>query len=138
MTKDEPDPAASWPGHETRFATPTSEDLRVNHSTKAKPDVETPADFHAVAEDLAALKRDFAALMNQMSQLKSTAAKGASDAAESTLGEISDRVDHLYDSVVAQGERSVKAIGRQVEERPVMSLLIAFGVGFIASRLLSR
>ena len=138
MTNDEPDPAASWPGHETRFATPTSEDLRVNHSTKAKPDVETPADFHAVAEDLAALKRDFATLMNQMSQMRSGAFKVAGDAAESTLGEISDRADRLYDSLVAQGERSVKAIGRQVEERPVMSLLIAFGVGFIVSRLLSR
>ena len=110
----------------------------MNHSTKAKPDVETPADFHAVAEDLAALKRDFATLMNQMSQMKSGAFKVAGDAAESTLGELGDRANKLYDSVAAQGERSANAIRRQVEEQPVMSLLIAFGVGFIVSRLLSR
>jgi ElaB/YqjD/DUF883 family membrane-anchored ribosome-binding protein len=107
----------------------------VNHTTKAKPDVETPADLDAIVNDLAALKRDFASLI---SQVKSGAFKGASDAAESTLDQLGDRVNHLYDSVAAQGERSVKAIGHQVEERPIMSLLIAFGVGFIASRLMMR
>lgn len=107
----------------------------MNNATKAKPDAETPADFDAIVDDLAALRRDFAALM---SQLKSGAVKGANDAAENVLGQLGDRANHLYDSVAAQGERSVKAIGRQVEERPVASLLIAFGIGFIASRLLSR
>ena len=38
----------------------------------------------------------------------------------------------------AQGQRSAKAIGRQIEEQPVMSLLVAFGVGFVASRMLIR
>jgi ElaB/YqjD/DUF883 family membrane-anchored ribosome-binding protein len=32
----------------------------------------------------------------------------------------------------------VKAISRQVEERPITSLLVAFGVGMIVSRLMSR
>jgi ElaB/YqjD/DUF883 family membrane-anchored ribosome-binding protein len=107
----------------------------VNSTTKGKPEIETPADFQAVVEDLAALKRDFAALMSQM---KSGALKGANDAAQDALGQLGKRANHLYDSVSAQGERSAKAIGRQIEERPVMSLLIAFGVGFIASRLLTR
>ncbi len=127
--------AASWLGHEINFANQPSEDLRMNNTTKAKPDVETPAEFDAIVDDLAALRRDFAALMSQM---KSGALKGANDAAENTLGQLGDRANHLYDSVAAQGGRLAKAIGLQVEERPVMSLLIAFGVGLIASRLLSR
>ena len=140
MTNDELDPggAASWQGREIHFGNPTSEDLRVNSTTKAKPDVETPTDFHAIADDLAALRRDFAALLSQMSQMKSGAYKGVNDAAESALGQLGDRANHLFDSVAAQGERSAEAIRRQVEEQPVMSLLIAFGGGFIVSRLLSR
>ena len=104
-------------------------------ATKAKPDLETTAGFDAVVNDLAALRRDFAVLMSQM---KSGASKDANDTAESTLGQLGDSANHLYDSVAAQGGRSAKAIGRQLEARPVMSLLIAFGVGFIASRLLIR
>jgi ElaB/YqjD/DUF883 family membrane-anchored ribosome-binding protein len=107
----------------------------MNTTTKAKSGSEEPADFDKIVEDLAALKRDFAALMSQM---KSGAMKGASNAAENTLGELGARANDLYDSVAAQGQRSAKALERQVDDRPIMSLLIAFGVGFIASRLLSR
>jgi ElaB/YqjD/DUF883 family membrane-anchored ribosome-binding protein len=107
----------------------------VNSTTKTKTDAETPADFNAVVDDLAALRRDLAALMSQM---KSGAVRGAGDAAENMLGQVGDRANRLYDNVAAQGGRSAKAIGRQVEEQPVMSLLIAFGVGFVASRMLIR
>jgi hypothetical protein len=61
-----PGPAASSQGHEIRFANQPSEDLRVNNTTKPRPEVETPANFDAIVDDLAALRRDFAALMSQM------------------------------------------------------------------------
>jgi ElaB/YqjD/DUF883 family membrane-anchored ribosome-binding protein len=107
----------------------------MNSTTRVNPEADTGVDFGAIVRDIAALRQDFADLMSQM---KSGALKGANGAAEDALGELSDKAKHLYDRVTAQGERTVKAVGRQVEERPVMSLLIAFGVGFIASRLLSR
>ena len=77
-------------------------------------DADTKADFDAVAADL------------------------AKEAAEDTLDQLSERASRLYDKVAAQGARSTEAISRQVEEQPIASLLIAFGVGFIVSRLLSR
>ena len=107
----------------------------MNSTTKAKADAKLPADFDAVVDDLAALRRDVAALMSQM---KSGAVQGASDTADNMLGQLADRANRLYDSVAAQGERSATAIGRQIGEQPVMSLLIAFGVGFVASRMLAH
>jgi ElaB/YqjD/DUF883 family membrane-anchored ribosome-binding protein len=107
----------------------------MNSTTKVRPETEASVDFATIVSDLAALRRDFADLMGQM---KSGAIKDANGAAENILGQLGDRANRLYDSVTAQGKRSVKAIGREVEERPVMSLLIAFGVGFVASRLLTR
>jgi ElaB/YqjD/DUF883 family membrane-anchored ribosome-binding protein len=107
----------------------------MNSTARVKSETDTAVDFDAIVRDLAALRQDFSDLMSQM---KSGALKGANGAAENILSGLSDKANHLYDSVAAQGERSVKAVGRQVEERPVMSLLIAFGVGFVASRLLSR
>jgi ElaB/YqjD/DUF883 family membrane-anchored ribosome-binding protein len=107
----------------------------MNSTTRVNPETATGVDFDAIIRDVAALRQDFADLMSQM---KSGALKGANDAADSILGRLGDNANHLYDNVSAQGQRSVKAISRQVEERPIASLLIAFGVGFVASRLLSR
>ena len=94
-----------------------------------------PPGFDAIADDLAALKRDLAILMNHM---KTDALNGASEAAQSAIGRIGDRAEDIYESLAAQRKRSGKAIGRQVEAQPVVSLLLAFAVGFCVSRLLSR
>jgi len=104
-------------------------------ASTTKSDVETPHDFDAIVNDLATLKRDLATLMTHM---KTDAFNGASEAAQSAIGRISDGAENIYESLAAQGKRSRKAIGRQVEEQPVVSLMLAFAVGFIASRLLSR
>jgi ElaB/YqjD/DUF883 family membrane-anchored ribosome-binding protein len=107
----------------------------VKDTTATKSAAETTPDLDTIVEDLAALKRDLATLMNHM---KTDALNGASEAAQSAIGRIGDRAEGIYESLAAQGKRSGKAIGRQVEEQPVVSLLIAFAVGFCASRLLSR
>lgn len=101
----------------------------MNATTKTKS--ETPPDFETIVDDLATLKRDFAALLSEMKS-------GAKEGAEEALGKLGTRASDLYDSVTSQSERSIKAIERRVEERPIASVLIAFGIGFIASRLLSR
>jgi ElaB/YqjD/DUF883 family membrane-anchored ribosome-binding protein len=54
------------------------------------------------------------------------------------MSQLNERASELYESMSDQGERSVKAISRHVEEQPITSLLVAFGVGMIAGRLLSR
>ena len=104
-------------------------------ATGTKSEAEMPPDIEAIVDDLAALKRDLATLM---SHLKTDALNGASEAAQSAIGRIGDQAESIYESLAAQGKRSGKKIGRQVEEQPVLSLLVAFAVGFCASRLLSR
>lgn len=102
--------------------------------TKAKPDADTPANFDAIVDDLAALRRELAALMNRMNPGMRNGANGTAG----VLDQLGGKAHHLYDSVAAQGERASKAIARQIEEQPLGSLLITFGVGIVASRLLSR
>jgi ElaB/YqjD/DUF883 family membrane-anchored ribosome-binding protein len=104
-------------------------------TAKARRRVEAPASFDTIADDLATLKRDFARLMDQM---KTGAIDGASETAQNLLEQLNERASELYESMSDQGERSVKAITRQVEERPITSLLVAFGIGMLVSRLLSR
>jgi len=103
-------------------------------TAKARRRVE-PASFDTIVDDLGTLKRDIARLMDQM---KTGAVDGASEAAQNLLNQLNERASDIYDNLSDQGERSVKAISRQVEERPITSLLVAFGVGMIVSRLMSR
>ncbi len=104
-------------------------------TAKARRRAESPASFDTIVDDLGTLKRDLGRLMDQM---KSGAIDGASETAQELLSQLNERASDLYENMSEQGERSVKAITRQVEERPITSLLVAFGVGMIISRLLSR
>jgi len=89
------------------------------------------SDLASVREDVQSLKRDVAALLTH---LKSNATSTADDA----LSTITAEARSIYDNLAARGQRSADAVSQHVEEQPLMSLLIAFGVGFVSGRLLSR
>jgi hypothetical protein len=89
------------------------------------------ADLAALQSDMAMLKRDVALLLEHLKD-------GASNGAERAAGHLGDGARQVYRNVAAEGERSLKAIGAQIEEQPLVALLVALGVGYIGGRLLSR
>ena|ERR1700733_14814406 len=102
---------------------------------KAAANGEASPDLRAIISDIASLKTDLAALAGH---LKAGAVNVTGDAARNAVGQLGDQASRVYDNLAAQGRRSAEAIGRQVEEQPIMTLLLAFALGFIGSRLLSR
>jgi hypothetical protein len=94
-------------------------------SSEPKPDIE------AITDDIAALKRDLAALVEDVK-------RGAISSATGAAAQFGDEAADIYSQLAAQGARSARILARQVEEQPVVSLLIAFAIGFLGSRLLSR
>jgi ElaB/YqjD/DUF883 family membrane-anchored ribosome-binding protein len=107
----------------------------MNGQTKSNARVKTPADLEMISDDLASLKRDLAALMGHV---KTGGLRAANEAAHNTIGQLGDRATEIYENLAAQGKKSVKAIGHQVDENPVASILVAFAAGFCVSRLLAR
>jgi len=97
--------------------------------TAAAPDIDE------VKDDILALTRDLAALVEKM---QTVAVEESGDAVRESVEALGSKARLLYDKVVAQGEQSAKAVGREIEARPVLSLLVAFAVGFCISRLISR
>ena len=91
----------------------------------------TDPDLAALQDDLAALKRD---VSNLLEHLKI----GATNGAQSTAERLDDGAQRIYRNVAAEGDRAAKAIGRQIEEQPLVALLIALGIGYVGGRLLSR
>jgi len=102
---------------------------------KGNSEVEQNSDLEAIMNDISSLKRDFGTLAEH---LKTGVVDGATEAARDAAARVSDGTRRLYGNLAEQGQHSVKALGRHVEEQPVTSLLIAFALGFIGSRILSR
>ena len=91
----------------------------------------TEAALAIVQTDRAAQRKDVSSLLDH---LKLSASNGAQSAAS----QLDDSARRAYGRVAAEGERSIKALGTQIEEQPVIALLIALGVGYFGGRLLSR
>lgn len=81
-------------------------------------------DLQKISSDIQALKEDLARLMGH---IKTTAT-------ETVGGEAS----RLYNNIASEGQRQAAALAQSVEEKPLMSVLVAFAVGFVAARVLSR
>jgi ElaB/YqjD/DUF883 family membrane-anchored ribosome-binding protein len=93
------------------------------------------SDLSTIGDDVVLLKRDLSRLMDH---LKNGTFDVAKESTQEVVERLSDETDRLYRSLTKQSERSVKAISRQVEEQPLASLVVAFGIGLISGRLLSR
>lgn len=104
-------------------------------ASKITSEVEKNTDLEAILNDIASLKRELGTLTGH---LKTGAVDSATGAARDAAAHLSDEARRIYGNLAEQGQHSVKAIGRHVEEQPIMSLLIAFALGFIGSRMLSR
>lgn len=104
-------------------------------ATTLMSELEATPGLEKISEDIAALKRDLATLMQHA---KSAAVTEPAAKIRDAVDHLGDDTRHLFGSLAEQGEQAVKAAGRQIEERPLASLSIAFAVGFLGGRLLSR
>ncbi|HMK67895.1 MAG TPA: hypothetical protein VK433_05055 [Stellaceae bacterium] len=99
----------------------------------ARSNSETGLD--AIGDDLASLKRDLARLMVHVKNGTYGATRqGVAD----TVEHLSEEADRLYRNVAKTGGRSIKAVSRQIEARPFVSVLVAFGIGLIGGRFIAR
>jgi ElaB/YqjD/DUF883 family membrane-anchored ribosome-binding protein len=81
--------------------------------------------------DLDAIKHDIESLKNNIATLAQQFGDGAP-------GKAVEEGSRLYHRIAEEGGRVVKAASHEVEERPLASVLIAFALGFVGGRLLSR
>lgn len=89
-------------------------------------------------QTMAALQADMAALKHDLSSLLGNLKAGASNGAHNAADQIDEKAQHMYRRVSEQSDRSIKALGQQIEDQPIMSMLVVLGIGFIGGRLLSR
>jgi hypothetical protein len=79
-----------------------------------------------------------ATLRADLSRLTSHLADGAAGAAGTAKSTLSAEAQHLSDVAAAAGKSTATSIEAQIDAHPVISLMIAFALGLVGSRLLAR
>lgn len=97
--------------------------------TKAEQDLRQ--DLDAIRADIDTLRKD---LVNVVDTVKGTATKRA----DAEIDALRKRLDKLATNVQTTGREQLRAVEEQIEERPLVSLAMAFAIGLILGRLFGR
>ena len=95
-------------------------------------------EMETLRADLAKLRSDLAGVAEALKDEGQKKAQSARDGLTDLLHSVKEQIGEALDQAGAKGKRSVEVVGHQIEERPLASLLTAFGVGFILAKLLDR
>jgi hypothetical protein len=90
-------------------------------------------DMETIVNDFAVLKRDIGRILEHV---KSATVDTAVDTAQDLASQIGDEAAGLYKDLSRRSQRTAKVINRKVEDNPGLSLLVAFGMGILVSRLM--
>ncbi len=105
----------------------------------AFPDTkEVKADASDLAGDIAELRKDLEKLSGSIMEFGRGGIAAAQKGGTEQLGAWRDDVGDLATTLKKQRQHQLDAVESQVRERPLLTLLAAFGVGLLVSRLVER
>ncbi|WJW74255.1 hypothetical protein QVG61_06915 [Thiohalobacter sp. IOR34] len=102
------------------------------------------ADFEALRKDLSELSASFKAFLESQAaagQESPAAADTGGETAGEDTGEATGREEweefrRKLDEARAHGEQAVEDLGEEVARHPLASVALAFGIGYLAARIL--
>lgn len=95
-------------------------------------------DIAALKDDLATLREDISKLTADLRGLAGSAAGTARRAASEEGARLREEVEDALRSALGRGGKVVEDASAQIEQRPLLSVLVAFAIGFILGRILDR
>ncbi|OBS10942.1 DUF883 family protein [Acidihalobacter prosperus] len=97
---------------------------------------DSPKDeINVIREDLGKLRQDVAELTRALKDVAASRADDARAQVKAGVAEARERLKQQASQAGEQGREYYDAIEKQVSERPLTSLLISFGIGFVLAKL---
>ena len=95
-------------------------------------------DMDSLKEELANLRSDVASLVASLGKISQSKLTEATDSVTETLEENTNWGDmkSQIEQARAQGEQLSRDLGEEVTRHPLASIAIAFGIGYIASKII--
>jgi ElaB/YqjD/DUF883 family membrane-anchored ribosome-binding protein len=111
-----------------------------NRSMVKEVETATKADqeLDAIKEHVEALRTELATLTKHVKGLSSAALARAQTAGALKIEEFGVDLERAADALRRQGQASIAQVEDTIKERPLLSLLAAFGAGVLIARLLER
>lgn len=91
-----------------------------------------------ISNELKKLKSDIADLRSDVASLVRTLKDAGLEQGQQAYDQAYERARQAGESVRARAEDAYDAFGKEVESRPLTSVLTAFGVGFVVGMLLDH
>lgn len=96
-------------------------------------------------KEMEQLKSDLTKLRGDLSAIGESVRKMGTDAVGATQAKVKsaaqdalDEFQRKLNDAKSQGQKAVHDLEREIKERPLTSLAVAFGVGFLLSKLFDR
>jgi ElaB/YqjD/DUF883 family membrane-anchored ribosome-binding protein len=99
---------------------------------------EADQELDAIKEHVEALRTELAMLAKHVRGLSSAALARAQTAGALKIEELGADLERAADALRRQGQASIAQVEDTIKERPLLSLLAAFGAGVLIARLLGR
>jgi ElaB/YqjD/DUF883 family membrane-anchored ribosome-binding protein len=88
-----------------------------------------------LSKDVDAIKSDLDALRKDISSVVQTIKGTAKSRADSEIEALQRRINQIASDVQASGRDSLRAVEGQIEEKPLVSVAVAFAIGLILGRV---
>lgn len=92
--------------------------------------------------DLDTLRKDISSLVSSFGDAAIDEVKTGGRRARAAVGRVTDRAGEVWDDATNEasrrGREGIAAVEQQIEERPFISLLMAFGIGLVIGKLSNR
>ena len=95
-------------------------------------------EFDDLKTDIDKLRADLSSLTKHMKEVGNSAAADAKKAGADKVDELRNELERTAQQLKRQGEASVAEVEKTIQEKPLLSLLAAFGVGMLITRFLDR
>jgi ElaB/YqjD/DUF883 family membrane-anchored ribosome-binding protein len=99
-------------------------------------------EFDTLKAGLDTLRKDISTLVSSFGDSATDEVKTRGRRARAAVGRVSDRAGEVWDDATNEagrrGRAGVAAVEQQIEERPFVSVLVAFGIGLLIGKLIDR
>jgi ElaB/YqjD/DUF883 family membrane-anchored ribosome-binding protein len=99
-------------------------------------------EFDALKAGLDTLRKDIGARIDSFGDAATDEVRTRGRRARAALGRVTDRAGEVWDDATTEasrrGREGAAALEQRIEERPVISVLMAFGIGLMIGRLINR
>lgn len=95
-------------------------------------------DIVTLKEDMVKLRSDMTEIAKKLIDIGKTEAKEAKEKLETEARNLIDELIVELDEIGERGKKTFKTMEKEVKEKPLLSLILAFLVGFLIGNLLDR